>query len=337
MKNKFTTYDDELDLVELLKTIWNGKVKIILITFISFLIGIGYNLQKPNEFITSAIVKSSVSSEFGPFSPIYNFVGVSQQRLYSNEMLNRFVSELGDYEELVFVLKKNKYIEEKILKLSQNDQPQILHNYAKSLKISRIDDIQNGIIIDSVYKITFNWHNAFDGRSILEETIKLTLINLEKKFFNQLEAYLEVKKNSIFNEDLSRIEYLLEQAKLARELNIAENELDNNSVGNYNVFNFNNSDIAYYLRGYKIIDREISIIKSRKHHNLSFFQKRIHNLKKIDVNWVEYNNYLIETTSSKNYLKVLMISIVLGLMIGSMYVLISNKLQPQKSIRKKTN
>ena len=46
-EKKFPLYDDEIDLIALFKIIWEGKIKILLITIISFLVGFGYNSQIP--------------------------------------------------------------------------------------------------------------------------------------------------------------------------------------------------------------------------------------------------------------------------------------------------
>jgi hypothetical protein len=43
--------------------------------------------------------------------------------------------------------------------------------------------------------------------------------------------------------------------------------------------NINTADIAYYLRGYKAIDKEIELIENRDYQNLKFIEQEINDLK----------------------------------------------------------
>ena len=43
--------NDEIDLIALFKIIWDGKIKILFVTLISFLVGFGYNSQIPKNYI----------------------------------------------------------------------------------------------------------------------------------------------------------------------------------------------------------------------------------------------------------------------------------------------
>ena len=64
MKKNSSLYDDEIDLIALFKIIWDGKIKILLITIISFLVGFGYNSQIPVNYFNSLIIKPSKTNEF---------------------------------------------------------------------------------------------------------------------------------------------------------------------------------------------------------------------------------------------------------------------------------
>ncbi len=60
MKKNTPLYDDEIDLIALFKIIWDGKIKILLITIISFLIGFGYSYQIPNNYLNSLTISKSI-------------------------------------------------------------------------------------------------------------------------------------------------------------------------------------------------------------------------------------------------------------------------------------
>ena len=64
MKKNSPLYDDEIDLIALFKIFWDGKIKILLITIISFFVGFVYNSQIPVNYTSSLTIKPSKSIEF---------------------------------------------------------------------------------------------------------------------------------------------------------------------------------------------------------------------------------------------------------------------------------
>ena len=77
MNKKSLNHESDINLFELLKVIWDDKIKVIVITIISIFVGTGYNYILPKEVSTykySLDIKSSDNSEFIKFVPIYNFL-----------------------------------------------------------------------------------------------------------------------------------------------------------------------------------------------------------------------------------------------------------------------
>tara|TARA_A100001234_G_C12397026_1_gene288750 strand:- start:23 stop:466 length:444 start_codon:yes stop_codon:yes gene_type:complete len=143
---------------------------------------------------------------------------------------------------------------------------------------------------------------------------------------------LEFQKKLILKNDRERLYYLKEQTSIAKELNIADNQIDNLSLSQSSTSSsINNADIAYYLRGHKAIDKEIEIIQNRVYQNLEFIGQEINAIKDLEINYVDYNVYLMKNTSLNNAKLILMISILLGLIIGVIFVLISNAFQSKKT------
>jgi uncharacterized protein involved in exopolysaccharide biosynthesis len=58
------TYDDEIDLFKLFKTLWDGKWKIIATTFVVAVIGVVFSVVKPNSFEVSAPIQIAKPSVF---------------------------------------------------------------------------------------------------------------------------------------------------------------------------------------------------------------------------------------------------------------------------------
>ena len=74
MKKNSPLYDDKIDLVVLSKIIWDGKIKILFITIISFLVGIAYNSQILINYLNSLIIYPNKNSEFINFDNIQKLI-----------------------------------------------------------------------------------------------------------------------------------------------------------------------------------------------------------------------------------------------------------------------
>ena len=99
------------------------------------------------------------------------------------------------------------------------------------------------------------------------------------------------------------------------------------------------SNSTYYLRGYEAIDYEIYLIKQNLSDEIEFkkMKNEINLLKETDIKWVNYNIFLIETKSLKNYKKMLKISILLGLLAAILEITISYVFKSYELDIKKTN
>ena len=364
MNKKSLADESDINLFELLKIIWDDKIKVIVITIISILIGVGYNYILPKEVNTykySLKIKSSDSSEFIKFVPIYNFLkihetnlsgislsglqlqnktnsqDVQQPKTIGDEILQKFIQELTDYEELIFTLQNNEKFAKKISGLSKKDQEKILFNYAKSFSINPV--LNNEA---SEKFLNFFWKGDQDiVPEILDKTFNLTLDNFKQSFYNQLDDLLKIKIDAVINEDKKKVAYLLEQSAIAKKLNIPDNQLAINNFSSSNVlFNFNTDD-AYYLRGYKAINTEIKLIKERKYEFFQYLKNELENSKQKKTKWVYYNIYLLEKELIKNRSENSPVSLkiigVLGLILGMLYVLISRAFIAQINDRKKVN
>ena len=219
MKKNFSTYDDEIDLVVLFKTLWSNKVKILSIIIISFLIGILYSFLIPNNYLYSLTINASDNSEFEKLDSIDQSVNFEFTKGIDNKInqtvLYKFFKEISDYEEFLIDLKdkiKNSDNKSKSLVKTQEKE---LHEIKKLLKLTLNDDL----------KLELKWDNFDEAKNILQDTINLTLNNLVVSVYKELDLIIEKQKNLIRMKDLARIEYLKEQSWIAKELNIADNQI----------------------------------------------------------------------------------------------------------------
>jgi LPS O-antigen subunit length determinant protein (WzzB/FepE family) len=332
MNKNNQTHSDEIDFINLLKIIWSGKNKILLITIISISIGFGYSNQIRDNHINSLVVKPSNSYLFNKFFFIKKYL---ETPISNQNILDRFIYELQDYEEFLFYLKKTKQVTENISKLNIKDQEKDLFKYATLLEIVKLDKAG-----ETEFILNFKWDNKEEAIDILQNTINLTLKNLEKSLYDEIEQSLELEKINIMHRDTERLQFLLEQSSIAIELDIVDNQLNNSSLSQVPVLlgtvenNNSTTNIAYYLRGFKAINKEIELIKNRKYQKFQFIKQEINSLKKDSINWVNYNIYLIETKSLKHTKLIIQISILLGLIVGVFYVLISSAFKSHTASKK---
>lgn len=345
MKKKYIENSDYIDLNKLLKIIWDGKIKIFSIIIITFIIGFGYSYRVPATFESSIKVKVGKNKNIKELHEIYNylfpgkevsFLGSGKKELNDTSgnrsllidkatMQEEFINELMDYEELVSVLENNGTVKEKLSQKSRSSKPKILYDYATSLTIKKSNNMEKDIII-----LEFIWTDAQEATDIIDQTLKLVSVNLGKSIFQHLDSVMQIKKNQLFSLDLKRLEFLLEQRAIAKELKIEDSYFQNSYFQTSRGFTG-----PYYLNGYKAIDKEIEVLKNRNYKSMTNIEENITTLKNTEINWIDYNIFLFDTRSLKSSKTIYMASIFLGFMIGVFYVVISTGPQYQKVSRKR--
>ena len=361
MKNSQNIPSYEINLAELFKVIWDGKIKIAIITLIIFsIISVHskYKPKHPNLINASLAISPTTDLEFINFSPIYysylhdntfDLTPININQPVRILIMEKFIQELMDYEELIKTLKDNESIKKKLSHLSIKDKEKKLYDYIKNFKIEKQDTIFPKYIL----KFSLEGINE-EIREILDQTIKLALINLKNSIFLELNNNFQRNKNSVIKANLSRLNYLSEQSLIAKELKISVGNMYNinlsesynkpynssSSLEQNNVLNVNRSAIsdnsAYYLKGYKAIDMEIKFLKNKKYLELENIEERIKSLEKKDIKWVNFNINLLNTNiQDRNKIVNPLLSAVFGLLIGVIYILIFNKFQSFRVFKKK--
>ena len=324
MKKNFSTYDDEIDLVVLFKTVWSNKIKILSIIIISFLIGILYSFLIPNNYLYSLTINASDNSEFEKLDSIDQLVNFEFTKGIDNKInqtvLYKFFKEISDYEEFLIDLKnkiKNSDNKSKSLVKTQEKE---LHEIKKLLKLTLNDNL----------KLELKWDNFDEAKNILQDTINLTLNNLVVSVYKEFDLIIEKQKNLILTKDLARIEYLKEQSWIAKELNIADNQITTLFSNEANNLIYN----PYYLIGYKALDKEIELIQNREYKKFKLIKQELNFLKNEKINLIDYDINFIKVKRLKNIKLILLIFILLGLILGIFYVIITNEFQSKISDKK---
>ena len=375
------TYDDEIDLFELFKTLWDGKWKIISTTFVAAVIGVVFSVVKPNSFEVSTPFQIAKPLVFLPYTTINSLL--KQKGLYFDKefnesgykfdresVFNAVVFEFNDYEEMVDVLSEDEFVKQSIKGLDDRQKQKALIRFAKKFKIVRQSNKEKE------WHLKFEWHNDYEGRSLFSLALQKTLINVQKTLKNNIDELAKAieRQNSYQLENLQndlnaikqnekenlkkRIIFLNEQYSIANELGIETNKLDATALSknsqNQISLSFIPIDVPYYLRGSKAINKEIELIESRSeeetllmsdgyikvNNKIASLQNdksssQLKNAAKLierdnPKDWLVFDMQLADAKSQKKSTLYIALSIVLGGIVGVIYVLISNVIRKRK-------
>ena len=366
--------DDEIDLFELFETLWRGKWKIITTTFVAALVGITFSFDQPNSYQVSTPIQNGKQSVFLPYTSLNDLLKINQFSLPVDEqkMFEMFVAEFNDYEEMINVLSDNYFVKQSIEELDEIGKRTALIGFAKSFALKRPSrDGENWLL-------SFEWHDNFEGARLLDDAIQQTLINTQKATkdnIDNLASSVDIR-NSLELDNLrnelslieqkqigrenKRLQYLIEQSAIAKEIGIESNTLNSNDLSqssqNGISLSVSSNAVPFYLRGYKAIEKEISLISNRSdeeallmksgyieikekilslENDLSSSQLRT--ASKLIANdspnkWVEYDLEFADSKSQKKSKLYVALSILLGGMFGAMYVLVSNSIRKRKAV-----
>jgi LPS O-antigen subunit length determinant protein (WzzB/FepE family) len=288
----------------------------------------------------------------------------------SNSIFKKFVIEFNDYKEMVDAVSTSEFVQKSIKYLGEDDKQRKLVDFAKSFELKAPSKNQED------WTLSFEWHDELEGVRLFNDAIRQTLSNLKnvsKASVNDLADAIDVRntqnleklrtKLSVIKQiqiinSKQRIQYLLEQSAIAKEVGIETNRLDANALSqssqNAISLSVNSSDVPFYLRGFKAIDKEILLIKNRseEEHLLnssvylaakeeilslekSLSSSQLRKISEVIVSdnvndWVEFDLGIADVKSNKKPILYVALSIIFGGMVGVMYVVISNAIRNRK-------
>ena len=199
----------------------------------------------------------------------------------------------------------------------------------------------------------------------MQKTLKNNIDELAKAIERKNSYQLENLQNDLNaikqneKENLKkRIIFLNEQYSIAMELGIETNKLNVNALSqnsqNQISLSINPNNIPYYLRGSKAIKKEIVLIENRSEEDILLMandnfkvnkqialiqndnsSSQLKNAAKLiesdnPNDWVMFDMQLAEAKSQKKSTLYIALSIVLGGIVGVIYVLISNVIRKRK-------
>jgi LPS O-antigen subunit length determinant protein (WzzB/FepE family) len=361
------TYDDEIDLIGILKTLWNGKWKIIGFVVVSLLGVFGYQTyQPPPTFILTIEIKPITSVETQRYQAFNaaGFFTISREQL-----LSLYLEQL---DERVFF--EQAIREYKLLDVEEYDDEQA-YNKAVLALVSTVEILSPLKKNDSRYTaIRVKHHDdekwkktilSVDSsvsqsvKSILQQRFQMSLsVSRQKRAFDIEDLAVKIDNARAdhlrFIED--RLAFLIEQREIAKKLGIAQSSIETQTFKTLNSFITNvELDTPYYFRGYESISKEIELIQSRTNKDaftpgLHELQQKLRNLNQdktferaeslfattpiANTNDFSAVSLQVESTDFKfnnnNNSMLLSLAVVFGGVIGAFYVLISNAIRKRK-------
>lgn len=209
---------DEIDLIELLKTVWDGRKQVIIISFVFVSIGVAAALLSPVVYTstTTFINSQSEPNSSSGLSGVASLVGINLGGYSGNEISPTMYPLIGESVEFKRSLLKSSVDKEKQIKLesfladyNQMKAPESIDN--SKLFISEYEDGLFNLISD-IISISVNQKDAFitisakmpnseyaanvciNAREILQETVINNRIKSAKQKLDYSEKQLKSKR-----------------------------------------------------------------------------------------------------------------------------------------------
>ncbi|MDC0134645.1 hypothetical protein OAI36_01175 [Alphaproteobacteria bacterium] len=293
-----TKYDDEIDLLSLMQTIWDGKWKIAFIVAVSLLSVLGFNTVKPNTTFTATTeIKPITSIEFDKyilFNSSLSIIEKEEKEDKEDKVFNIFeITPKSLLNLYVEVIEEGFLLETGIDKFglinkedfdSESDYKDEIKKFASEIKVLKpiIEKKETRLhhILRAEYNDEDKWKDLLTF--VNEEANKKVKASIVSRFASISSVYqqkndfavkdLEIKIDNIkkdYDRNIKdRLAFLGEQAAIARKLDIQKNTIASQRFNTQNTFVTSvNTDTPFYLRGYLAIEEEIKQITTRKDKN----------------------------------------------------------------------
>lgn len=293
--NKETASND-IDLLEIFLTIINNKMRIVLIVVLTIAVTFGIKINKRDVEFKRTIF----TTEFGPISIINEFHNYRKINLNIDSSIIT-LNRLNLYDLFTRILEQEIDQLIKDFNFIKIEDYENVQEYDAAIEeiLGQVEINEPGEDDDLPNKL--NWNIKFTTKSEYMSkkwkeflgTVEYSSNRKVKKYLQELmnntlksakfEKQIALEKveieieNAIINYELeinSRLSFLKEQARIAREGNVESENVTTSSFGyNYSI-NYNEDALSlYYLKGYRVIEKEIELISKRK--NAYLFVKSI--------------------------------------------------------------
>ena len=377
---KPTYQEDEIDLVELLLTIWDGKWLIAAFAAIAVVFGAAFAFLKPSVFEAQTQIKEVTSVQGDKYLALNSLIVADNAdkaffAITPESLLDLFIENLDERSLFEGAIRKHELLDRSNYASDQDYENAIIESAAtiKLLPPVNEDGAAKG---DSRRYWSINYEGVDSKkwlavlRDVTDAATKSVQQNLIERFDTALTVADQSKRFKLEDLDIAisnatldyarktsdRLAFLREQAAIARKLGVAKNTLEAQTfMANTGVVANVKSDTPFYLRGYEAIEKEIELIESRE--DVSAFvdgvvkleqQKRsleqdrtLERAKALFESTpvksaeqfvaAEFDVYATDIESKIKRSLIIALALVLGGMVGVVYVLIRSAVRNRKA------
>jgi chain length determinant protein (polysaccharide antigen chain regulator) len=276
-------YNDEIDLADLVRALWQGKWLVIGVTLATLALGIAYLLLAPKNYTASLEINALNSVE----AEVYAELNDSGFLLVNNQsLLSQFLEEVQSKQTIESFIKSSGYIEQ------QADETDSEFAFRIRQSVYDFDLVPPVAATNNKPKtewtLNISTHNPKLAFQIIKDALELSNQKVSNQLLSNFER-LEDKKSRgtrFALEDLnfqkrrvmvkyqletqSRLALLTEQATTARALGIAKQSVLTANYSNAVPSGGGSSSMStvgvetpMYLRGYTVLEKEILLLNTR--------------------------------------------------------------------------
>jgi LPS O-antigen subunit length determinant protein (WzzB/FepE family) len=291
-RNSRILQDDEIDLSEIIKALWNEKILILSISLFFMVVGYVYGALQPKIYKTEITIREAPSSLFEAYSPFFSTQQQQQQQQQgiTREFNDQVKLSLSSLDTLVQFVEETNTINDfkNHLKEKNIDVRDYFRKKFESV-IYKKNNIQN--------KYSFTYLQPLSGPSFLNDYIIFAQQQTMTMFKQQL-------TQSIINEINIHEQHLEIAKKIGLENTILQSTVEGRSV-------FNEPDALFY-KGTKVLTQQIT-----------YLNKLLNETKNLTL---DYNPILEQASSpaliTKSPIIYAAIALLLGLFFSLMIVFI---------------
>lgn len=365
--------DDEIDLMELFAVLWRGKWAIMAYVVISAAIAVAYIALSPAKYKGSLEIKPLLASDMLSYQDMNNQKMVT---ISPGALLGRFVTDLESRESLIEAFKQSSVLEV-MAQTSDDPQDELAIEMAYDIafvpptdpeeqkkgnkkrywtlefETTDPDEFKEIVLAASVMS-TQAVHQFYLDK--VEHTLEFESVQV-KRTKEDIETSIALKLKAYDESTEHRLEFLKEQATLARTLGLAKNAVEAQSFASTDsVIVSLESKAPFYMRGYKAIEKEAELLTAREDKSLHIKEllglnedlrrieaeasRKIERLKEgVEVSplstgefkAVRFDLNSIDFKSSKRAALILVLSVIMGGMVGVFAVFVQAGMRSYKA------
>ena len=271
-------YNDEIDLADLVRSLWNGKWLVMGTTLATVILAMVYLITVPKSYTGTLYIAPLSIVEANEYLALDTTELINVD---SNQLESLFIEDLQLFEGLKKFTEENKYIErlenESNLEFTARKESVTRDLFIISKPVNKKDDTE------PKWTIELTTQQPELATEVLSNAMSFSNDNVNSQIQNTFDKYTNLRARNIAMEieDISitadillsqeklstqvRIAFLKEQAILARAIGIEQNTLTAQTFTTQSALVTNVSqEQPFYLRGYVAIEKEIDTLSSRQ-------------------------------------------------------------------------